>query len=294
MHAFQTSTFVLVACAGFWHMAGVKTNTRTPSIHLVCNAHLDPLWQWEWEEGAAEAVNTYRHAADFCDEFDGFIFCHNEALLYRWVQTGGEAVSFTPDQSITEFTAPDSLGPLTFSLTVTDPAGLVAGDSTVVTVTNAGMEAEAHVTVPVQASADDAHEVKLSGLVNLGATVLNMTYKDKRIVGLRFQKVPVPQGATITGAYVEFIASAADSTAAALSIRGQAADNAPAFTTATWNLSGRAATSAVVDWAAPAWVLNKTYQSPDLAAVVQEIVDRPGWAANNALAFVISGTGQRR
>ena len=55
-------------------------------IHLVCNAHLDPVWQWEWEEGAAAAVSTFRAAADFCEEFDDFVFCHNEALLYRWVE----------------------------------------------------------------------------------------------------------------------------------------------------------------------------------------------------------------
>lgn len=55
-------------------------------IFLICNAHLDPVWQWEWEEGAAEALSTFRIAADFCDEYDGFIFNHNEALLYRWIE----------------------------------------------------------------------------------------------------------------------------------------------------------------------------------------------------------------
>ena len=55
-------------------------------LHLVCNAHLDPVWQWEWEEGAAEALSTFRIAADFCDKYDNFVFCHNEALLYKWVE----------------------------------------------------------------------------------------------------------------------------------------------------------------------------------------------------------------
>ncbi len=55
------------------------------TIHLVCNAHIDPVWQWEWEEGVAAALSTFRSAADLCDEFD-YIFCHNEALLYRWVE----------------------------------------------------------------------------------------------------------------------------------------------------------------------------------------------------------------
>ena len=55
-------------------------------LHLICNAHIDPVWQWEWEEGACETLSTFRVAAKFCREFDGFIFCHNEALLYRWVE----------------------------------------------------------------------------------------------------------------------------------------------------------------------------------------------------------------
>ncbi len=54
--------------------------------HLICNAHLDPVWQWEWEEGVAAAVSTFRTAADLCDEFDEFIFCHNEAVLYMWIE----------------------------------------------------------------------------------------------------------------------------------------------------------------------------------------------------------------
>ncbi len=56
------------------------------TIHLVCNAHLDPVWLWQWQEGAAEAISTFRVAADFCEEFDGFVFNHNEVILYRWVQ----------------------------------------------------------------------------------------------------------------------------------------------------------------------------------------------------------------
>ena len=60
-------------------MAGEK-------IHLVCNAHLDPVWLWEWQEGAAEAISTFRNAADLCDQFPAFIFNHNEVILYEWVE----------------------------------------------------------------------------------------------------------------------------------------------------------------------------------------------------------------
>jgi alpha-mannosidase len=56
-------------------------------VHLVCNAHLDPVWLWEWEEGAGETLSTFRAAADLCREFPGFVFNHNEAVLYRWVES---------------------------------------------------------------------------------------------------------------------------------------------------------------------------------------------------------------
>ncbi len=63
-----------------------KGDKMSKRIHLICNAHLDPVWQWEWEEGAAEALSTFRIAADFCEEYDKFVFCHNEALLYQWIE----------------------------------------------------------------------------------------------------------------------------------------------------------------------------------------------------------------
>jgi len=56
------------------------------NIHLVCNAHLDPVWLWEWEEGAAETLSTFRTAAGLCADFRDFVFNHNESLLYGWVE----------------------------------------------------------------------------------------------------------------------------------------------------------------------------------------------------------------
>lgn len=55
-------------------------------IHLLCNAHLDPVWLWTQDEGIAEAISTFRIAADFCEKYDNFIFNHNESVLYEWVE----------------------------------------------------------------------------------------------------------------------------------------------------------------------------------------------------------------
>ena len=61
-------------------------STKKQAVHLVCNAHLDPVWLWQWPEGAAEAISTFRTAADFCEQYEGFVFNHNEVILYQWVQ----------------------------------------------------------------------------------------------------------------------------------------------------------------------------------------------------------------
>ncbi|MGB8958648.1 MAG: glycoside hydrolase family 38 C-terminal domain-containing protein [Candidatus Aminicenantales bacterium] len=55
-------------------------------MHLICGAHLDPVWQWRWDEGASEALATFRNAVDILDEHPSLVFCHNEAVLYRWAE----------------------------------------------------------------------------------------------------------------------------------------------------------------------------------------------------------------
>ena len=37
---------------------------------MIGNAHLDPVWLWEWQEGAGEALSTFRQAAEFCEKHD--------------------------------------------------------------------------------------------------------------------------------------------------------------------------------------------------------------------------------
>ncbi len=61
-------------------------------LNLVCNSHLDPVWLWDWEEGMAAAIATFRAAADICEEYPDFVFNQNEALLYEWVEAHDPAL----------------------------------------------------------------------------------------------------------------------------------------------------------------------------------------------------------
>ena len=56
------------------------------NLHLICNAHIDPVWLWDQEEGISAALSTFRMAADFCEEYQGLVFNHNEVLLYEWIE----------------------------------------------------------------------------------------------------------------------------------------------------------------------------------------------------------------
>lgn len=53
--------------------------------HMICNAHIDPIWQWDWPEGVSATLSTFYSAAKLCDEFD-YIFCHNEVTVYKYVE----------------------------------------------------------------------------------------------------------------------------------------------------------------------------------------------------------------
>ena len=33
-------------------------------VHLICNAHIDPIWQWTWDEGISAVIATFKSAAD--------------------------------------------------------------------------------------------------------------------------------------------------------------------------------------------------------------------------------------
>jgi cytochrome c peroxidase len=154
------------------------------------------------------------------------------------------------------------------------------------------------VEVRVTAGADDAEE-DTSLHVDLGSSDLELTEEaTAQTVGIRFAGVDIPPGATISRAYVQFAADETQSGPTALVIQGEAADNALGFTTATGNVSSRVRTSAAVAWpAVPPWAAlgesGPDQRTPDIAAVIQEIVDRGGWASGNALAIILTGSGRR-
>lgn len=55
-------------------------------IYCIGNAHLDPVWLWQWQEGFAEIKATFRSALDRMKEFPEFIFTSACSIYYMWVE----------------------------------------------------------------------------------------------------------------------------------------------------------------------------------------------------------------
>ena len=90
--------------------------------------------------------------------------------------------------------------------------------------------------------------------------------------------------------------TAAQGELASLTVRAETADNAQAFSTTGSDLSSRPRTRLGIPWVPPSWHgrdRTPAQQTPSLAGIVQEVVDRPGWTSGNALVFLIDGHGRR-
>ena len=112
--------------------------------------------------------------------------------------------------------------------------------------------------------------------------------------GLRFNENNIPTGATITSAYITFVSENNENSAASYTFYGQDHDSSATFSSNNYDISSRVRTTASTSWpGAPAWVKDQKHSTPDLSAIVQEIVDRPGWNSGSPLTFLIEGTGTR-
>lgn len=56
------------------------------TVHMIAQAHLDPVWLWRWTEGRAEALATSQSALDRLMEYPDLHFTRGEAQVYEWIE----------------------------------------------------------------------------------------------------------------------------------------------------------------------------------------------------------------
>jgi hypothetical protein len=151
----------------------------------------------------------------------------------------------------------------------------------------------------IEFSIDDAEEQE-DGSIYLDSSDLELVRDSNRgdqVIGIRFREIAIPKDARITKAYLQFTCNEPGKEKTELSIRAERSPDASAFEKLMNNVSSRSVTDQSVKWLPEPWAKSnertENQRTPDLAGLIQEIVSQRGWKKGNAVAFVITGSGQR-
>src|ERR1041385_6243141 len=79
-------------------MASIKDH----KLHMIGNAHIDPVWLWQWQEGFHEVKATFRSALDRMKEYPDFKFVASSAAFYEWVEESEPAMFAEIQQRVAE------------------------------------------------------------------------------------------------------------------------------------------------------------------------------------------------
>jgi hypothetical protein len=215
-----------------------------------------------------------------------------------WSKVSGPGtVTFGSASAVDTSASFSAAGNYVLQLTAGDSAA-TASDTVGVTVQPAAGGGAGTAEVRVAAGSDDA-EQKVGGSTNLTSTDLELIAdgSTQQVVGIRFARLPVPPGAKVTRAYVQFQVDEVSTSASSLAIRAETSVNAPTYSSGTGTVTSRAVTGAAVAWAPATWptvdAAGAAQRTPDVSGLVQAVVGQPGWASGNSLALQISGTGRR-
>ena len=55
-------------------------------LHMIGNAHIDPVWLWQWPEGYQEVRASFQSAIDRMEEYPDFVFTCDSSLFFEWVE----------------------------------------------------------------------------------------------------------------------------------------------------------------------------------------------------------------
>ncbi len=150
---------------------------------------------------------------------------------------------------------------------------------------------------PVEHADDDAEE-NVDGKVDQTSSDLKLVEdKGAQIVGIRFNNINVARGTKIRGAHLQFTCEKASKDEAHLVFRVEDSVTPKPFSNSKHDLSKRTMSKISVAWQPAEWKTAKdateTQRSPDLAPLIQSVVDQPGWRPGNSVVFLIHGTGKR-
>jgi WD40 repeat protein len=147
------------------------------------------------------------------------------------------------------------------------------------------------VTIQPNASSDDVNEDGTVFDINtLALWFGNGGSTTSSYLGLRFNNVAVPRGATITSAKLQVYSAQAQWITLSAQFAAEATDNAATFSLSS-KPSQRTLTTARVNHSSNvSWNATTWYDLDDISAIIQEVTNRTGWQSGNSLAIIVKGT----
>ena len=151
--------------------------------------------------------------------------------------------------------------------------------------------------IAIDHTIDDAEENE-KGNVDLTSSDLEFVDdKGTQIVGMRFNKLDLPRNANIRKAFIQFTCDESSRPKTSLIIAAEKSANASRFNADSHDISSRDRTAAEIAWQPAAWSkvgeAGNAQRTPDLSAMIREVVSLPDWKPGNSIAFVVSGSGKR-
>jgi hypothetical protein len=268
-------------CTGWSGTGSVPSSGSGTNIVVTVNTNSILTWQWLTEY----FLDTTNGPYGSIDTGDGWYSNGAPVVITATPDYGYHLLTWSGDVPV----GMEGNNPLT--VTMDRPRTITA-----VFATNTG----GRVTSMISASSDDA-EQWYDGTVQLVSHDLELTYNVKtdkldQVVGLRFNGITVPQGATVRSAYIQFTARIDESDPCSVTVQVQQADSAGTFLDVTNDVSSRSVTTTSVRWDPANWIGDEAgtpERTPDLKDLVQEVVNRGGWTDGNSLAFILKGAGTR-
>ncbi len=161
------------------------------------------------------------------------------------------------------------------------------------------------VVVPITESWDDVEEGALNGAMANESSDLEVGEYDTwtqngieqgvQTIGLRFNNIDIPAGATVLSANLQFTCDATGDDDCEMTIYAENVGNAMPFTEDFYNVSTRTKTVESVVWTVPPWLnsgdAGLAQKTPDIYNVAQEVLSRADWSAGNSMVFILTPSG---
>jgi hypothetical protein len=147
----------------------------------------------------------------------------------------------------------------------------------------------------ISASSDDAEEALNPGYHNWNNSSDLELVHDRidnggaQLVGMTFRDIDIAPGEVISSAYIEFVCDEIinGTDDAYFLIWGHLTPNSEGFV-APFVISNRPQTEAKVPWQPDPWDAGgQTIRTANIAPIIQELIDQPGWIAGNAIEIII-------